>query len=90
MTCENCRFWEEDKSGKPTNGVIMGYCHRNPPAAMACVVPKLQRVTNKMIPTLIEVTVWPKTMVAAWCGGFEVKKKPTGLLETKRITNDRD
>lgn len=70
MKCEECIFWEEDKSTKPANGVIMGYCRKNPPSATACVVPKPQIVTGKIIPTLVEITVWSKTRATAWCGGF--------------------
>jgi hypothetical protein len=89
MNCEKCRFWEEDKKSNPGNGVIMGYCRESPPAATVCLVPQLHRITGKMIPTIVEVTVWSKTMANAWCGGFEPKKKPLGLL-SDRITNDRN
>ena len=89
MKCQECNFWEQEKKSNPGNGAIMGYCRKNPPLATGCLVPMLQRVTGKMIPTMVEVTVWPKTNVNAWCGGFEPRKKPLGLL-ADRITNDRN
>ena len=89
MKCEECIFWEEDKAGKPANGVIMGYCRKNPPSAMACLVPKLHVITGKMIPTLIEITVWPKTMATALCGGFKSKalgqKMVADIIEKRKL-----
>ncbi len=73
MKCEECIFWEEDKAGKPTNGVIMGYCRPGPPSATVCLVPKLNVITGKTTPTLIEITVWPKTRDTALCGAFKSK-----------------
>lgn len=84
-TCENCRFWEREKTSAPQNGAAMGYCRKNPPAAMACLMPKLHRIENKVIPTLVEITVWSKTMAAAWCGGFEPKRKPLRVLSQESL-----
>lgn len=87
MKCEECIFWEEDKSGKPANGVIMGHCRRNPPAASAYLMPKLDMATGKMIAALVEVTVWPKTMATALCGCFIEKQ---GKNDRNRKTTQED
>lgn len=84
MKCENCRFWEQGKTSAPQNGAIMGYCRKNPPLATGCLVPKLQRVTGKLIPTMAEVTVWPKTSSGAWCGGLKPKQSEREKILAER------
>lgn len=73
--CKECRFWEQKETKSQANGVIQGVCHRNPPIATGCFMPKMNMITSQIEPQLMELTVWPITTNISWCGQFEGKQK---------------
>ena len=88
MKCDDCRFWEQVKTAKAGNGVIMGFCRRNPPIATGCFVPKPGRIAGTVTPQLVEMTIWPKTQAGAWCG--EGEKKSLGKQMVEEILSKRE
>lgn len=73
--CKTCYWWEkmeDDVDFAQNNGNKRGRCHRNPPAAMPLVLPKINQITRQMEPAVVEMTVWPITMNCAYCGEHKV------------------
>ncbi len=70
-TCKDCRFWEEQETDAPQNGVTKGTCHRYPPKAMGTFAPKVNIISGQVEPQYIELTVWACTNSVSWCGEFE-------------------
>ena len=85
MKCEDCRFWEEKKGAKPSNGARMGYCRRNPPIATGCFVPKPGRIAGSITPQLVEMTLWPQVSANNWCGEFESRILTNPVQEAEII-----
>lgn len=73
-TCKECRFWEQQETKAPQNGVIKGVCHRNPPIATGCFMPKMNIISGQVEPQYLELTVWACTNSVSWCGEFKVRE----------------
>lgn len=71
MTCKECKFWEpivDEPMLAENNGISRGTCHRLPPTVTTLIVPEVNKITQQMIPQIIDRTAFPVTMEDAWCG----------------------
>lgn len=73
-TCKDCNFWEQQETKAPQNSVMKGICHRNPPIATGCFMPKMNMISGQVEPQYLELTVWACTNSVSWCGEFKERK----------------
>lgn len=71
LKCKNCDFWvpiEQVPVLAENNGATQGHCHCLPPMVTTLVVPEVNKITQQMVPHLIDRTSWPITTSDGWCG----------------------
>ena len=91
--CGECRFWEEiipktaqEITDKITEGkgVREGVCRKNPPRSTGGFMPSFNKITQEVVPQLIEITTWPVTKADKWCGEFkEIRELAEAIEEEK-------
>ena len=72
--CNECGFWgllEDEVILAQNNGVERGRCHKDAPRATPVIMPTLNRITQQVVPQMLEMTLWPITMANMWCGQFK-------------------
>lgn len=76
MKCKDCKWWEEKEGDKPNDdGLAWGCCHYNPPVATGSFLPSVNQFTNKVMPQLMETTIWARVSAAGWCGKWTQNNK---------------
>ena len=73
MTCEECKDWEPITDGPVlagNNGIQRGRCHCRAPVATPVVMPQINKITQQLIPQVLELTLWSITLPDMYCGEF--------------------